>query len=252
MRSTTRRQPLHIIRATFRPLLCTAVWIGFANIGHSGIVFFNNATLFGQAMSLSGHPLVGVEDFEGSTLTAPSNQNINDPLTQGVSNGAYPTGLSQPMTVQTNTLNASATTPSPGSIMLLVPAGSRNSVSDVAVPASSAVSFDWIMHIPRIMGVGLNPIILHDGGLAELKVYNQHNQLLGTFQTPADAAASHFVGIQVTGIDRISRINFRGLSGFGRAAGDNAHLYIPEPSSAVMLCISALAFVVSVRTLQRK
>jgi hypothetical protein len=219
----------------------------FSPVGQAAVIFHNTSVAFDLAMDLAGHPLLGVEDFEGSTLTAPSNANINDPLSQGVPNGQYPAGLTQPMRVQTNTLNASPTTPSPGSIMLLVPAGSRNSVSDVVVPASSAVSFDWIMHNPHIMGVGLNPIILHDGGLAELKVYNQHNQLLGSFQTLADAAGSTFVGIQATGADRIERINFRGLSGFGRAAGDNARLHFPEPSSAAMLCIGGLAFVFSMR-----
>jgi hypothetical protein len=151
------------------------------------------------------------------------------------------------MRVQTNTLGASATVPSPGSIMLLVPAGSRNSVSDVVVPASSAVSFDWIFHNPHIRGVGLNPIILHEGGTAEIEVFNQNNQLVGSFMTAADAAGSLFLGIQATGTDRISRINFLGLSGFGRAAGDNARLYFPEPSSAVMVGIGALVSAVSLR-----
>jgi hypothetical protein len=232
-------------------LLCAAVLVAFANVGQAAVIFFNNAAVFDLAIDVAGHPFLGLEDFEGSTLTAPSNANINDPLTQGVPNGQYPSGLTQPMRVQTNTLGASPTTPSPGSIMLLVPAGSRNSVSDVVVPASSAVSFDWIMHNPHIMGVGLNPIILHDGGLAEIKVYNQHNQLLGTFQTPADAAATNFVGIQATGTDRIGRINFLGLSGFGRAAGDNARLFFPEPASAAILLIGAAVCGLGMRTRKR-
>jgi hypothetical protein len=203
----------------------------------AAVVFSNSSAVFNAAMAAATNPYLGTEDFEGSSLTAPSNQNINDPLTQSVPNGAYSSGLTQPMTVQTNTLGASPATPSPGSIMLLVPAGSRNAISDVVVPASSAVSFDWIFHDPRIRGVGLNPIILHDGGTAEVKVYNQDNVLLGSFTTPADAIGSNFLGIQAIGTDRISRVNFRGLSGFGRAAGDNAALFIPEPSNLVLLAI---------------
>jgi hypothetical protein len=236
-----------IRRAAFGAAISAAFVFAFSAIAQAGVLFYATSTAFDLAMDAAGHPLFGVEDFEGSTLSAPSNQNINDPLTQGVPNGAYSSGLTQPMRVQTNTLGANPTTPSPGSIMLLVPPGSRNSVSDVVVPASSAVSFDWIMHDPRIRGVGLNPIILHDGGLANLKVYNQHNQLLGTINTPADAAGTNFIGIQATGRDRIARINFLGLSGFGRAAGDNARLHFPEPTSAAMLCMGALGFSLSMR-----
>jgi hypothetical protein len=209
----------------------------FSQAISAAVVFSSSAAVFSAAMAAADNPHLGTEDFEGSSLTAPSNQNINDPLTQFVANGVYSSGLVQPMTVQTNTLGASPTTPSPGSIMLLVPAGSRNAISDVVVPASSAVSFDWIFHDPRIKGVGLNPIILHDGGTAEVKVYNQNNVLLGSFTTPADAIGSNFLGIQATGTDRISRVNFRGLSGFGRAAGDNAALFIPEPSNLALLAI---------------
>jgi hypothetical protein len=246
-----RRPILRAFLAAIAPLLSAAIWAAATNTVHAAVIFHNTSLAFDLAMDLAGHPLLGVEDFEGSTLTAPGNANINDPLTQGVPNGFYPSGLTQPMRVQTNTLGAAPTTPSPGSIMLLVPAGSRNSVSDVVVPASSAVSFDWIMHNPHIMGVGLNPIILHEGGLAELKVYNQHNQLLGSFQTAADAAGSTFVGIQVTGTDRIERINFLGLSGFGRAAGDNARLHFPEPSGLALIAIGGLAFTTLRRRLCR-
>lgn len=247
MNRTIEQPASSSFRRTFRALLSLGVLIAFVDSAQAAAIFFNNSTAFGLAMSLADHPFLGLEDFEGSTLTAPWNQNINDPLTQGVPNGAYPSGLTQPMRVQTNTLGASATVPSPGSIMLLVPAGSRNSVSDVVVPASSAVSFDWIFHDPHIKGVGLNPIILHDGGTAQVKVFNHNNQLLGSFVTPADAAGTQFLGIQATGTDRISRINFLGLSGFGRAAGDNARLYFAEPSSAAMLCIGALVSAVSLR-----
>ncbi|MEX2307679.1 MAG: hypothetical protein WD738_08815 [Pirellulales bacterium] len=230
--------PSSAFRNALRTLITLGVLLAFSEIAQAGVLFFNSDLAFDAAVDLADYPFLGREDFEGSTLTAPGNANINDPLTQGVPNGFYPSGLTQPMRVQTNTLNASPTVPSPGSIMLLVPAGSRNSVSDVVVPASSAVSFDWLMLEPRIKAVGLNPIILHEGGLAELKVYNQSNQLLGSFQTLADAAATNFVGVLATGTDRIGRINFLGLSGFGRAAGDNADLYFPEPSTAVMVAVA--------------
>jgi hypothetical protein len=249
---TVRQAKLSSYRAAFRATISMALLLAFSAAAQAGVIFYTNAAVYGLAMDAAGNPFFGFENFEGSTLSAPSNQNLNDPLTQGVPNGAYPAGLTQPMSVQTNTLGASPTNPAPGSILLLVPAGSRNSDSDVVVPASSAVSFDWILHDPRIKGVGLNPIILHDGGLANLKVYNQNNQLLGSLNTPADATGSNFVGIQATGTDRIGRINFLGLSGFGRAAGDDAILHFPEPSSAVLLGVGTLLSVLSTRKRARR
>jgi hypothetical protein len=208
--------------------------------GYAAVVFFTSQPAFSLAMAAANNGPLGIETFEESTLTAPSNQNINPPLTQGVPNGSYAAGLIQPMQVQTNSLSGAASIQS-GNIMLIVPGGSRNAISHVVVPASSADSMDWIMLDPRIRGVGLNPIILQDGGTAHIQVFNQGNQLLGSFDTPADPTGINFVGIQATGSDLINRINFLGTSGdFRRAAGDNAILFVPEPTSFTVILIGAL------------
>ncbi len=88
---------------------------GQAKPAKADIIFFaNDAAGFVAAQTASGNTTLGTETFEQSTVAPGTFAVFDDPLTQGVPNGPFPTGLTVPMTIQSNVLGGAATSPSPG------------------------------------------------------------------------------------------------------------------------------------------
>ena len=237
---------MRIARSFIFSVLC----LGFAVAADGALVFFpNNAA--GFAIAMSGSTLIGVENFEGSTLTPGAIVGFNDPLTQGVANGPYPAGLTQPITVQSNLSGGAPTNPNPRGVngLAALSAGAAGNVSDIVTTNFVADSLDWIFApADGITGVGLNPLSLLPTGTLEIRVFGTSNNLLGTTTIAGDAAGTNFLGIQATGGDLIGRINFFSLVN-GVEGGDNAQLFregrvvggvIPEPASLTIWALGAI------------
>lgn len=220
----------------------------------SAIVFFSNdQSGFNNAMSVvENNKLLGTETFANSSLGTNSNVNPSPPVfTQGVANFPYSSGLSMPMTVQSNTLGGSASSISQGSSLLAVgPNSNRGNISPVITIANISTSLDWIFDAAtEVDGVGLNPFSINSAGFADIvvTVYSPAQTLLGTLVFNADPAATQYLGIQATDGEIIGRINFYSPT-FGRLPGGiNASLYaLPEPSRTLCL-LAGMAFVLGGR-----
>jgi hypothetical protein len=202
------------------------------------IVFYNDLASFTSAMTTSGSKLIGTETFEESTLPPGTAGAADDPLTQGVANSSYPSGLLQPMTVQSNVSGGDATAPNPSGLsgLGLGSVGFDGAASDVVVAFSDSHSLDWIFDAAtRISGVGLNPLVFSPAGLLEIEIYDINNALLGSITIAGDEAGTNFLGIEATAGDLIGRIN---LFSDRFEGGDNAMLFhVPEPAMLGLLGI---------------
>lgn len=212
--------------------LIGALGVLFAVPVHAGIVFYaNNLAGFTSAMTTSGSTLIGTETFEESTLPPGTADGANDPLTQGVANSFYPSGLLQPMTVQSNVSGADAIAPNPRGLggLGLGSVGFEGAASDVVVAFSDSDSLDWIFDAAtRISGVGFNPLVFSPAGPLEIEIYDISNILLGSITIAGDPTGTNFLGIQATAGDLIGRIN---LFSDRFEGGDNVMLFqVPEPA----------------------
>ena len=171
-------------------------------------------------------------------------------------NGPFLAGLTQPITIQSNSLRGGANVPSPGTGLAAATAGSSGGVtSDVIFTAASSDSLDLILNsAPRLGGVSFNPLNSNFSGNAaagntlQVQVFDLNQMLLGTTSVVANPQGTNFFGIQATGTDTIGRINLFNLSlaGVESAGVDNVSLFqaavtpVPEPSTYVMFAIGLL------------
>ncbi|MDZ4403528.1 PEP-CTERM sorting domain-containing protein [Prosthecobacter sp.] len=201
----------------------------------------NDQTGFTTAMSaVTNNTLLGTETFGGSALGTNSNANPNPPITQGVPNFPYNSGLVMPMTVQSNSLGGSASVVSMGTILLAVgPNSTRGNITPVITIASTTNSLDWIFSpTTQVNGVGLNPFSINGAGFSNIVIsaYSTTGAFLGSTNFSADPASTQYLGVEATGGDQIGRINFWSPTAGRLPGGINASLYAtPEPGRAMLL-----------------
>ncbi len=233
--------------------LCAAT----ARPASADFIFFTNDQVgFLAAQTSSGNTPLGTETFDQSTATPGNVTVFNDPLTQGVPNGPFPTGLMQPFTIQSNTLAGGATSPSPQGFQGLVnfAEGGGGNTSDVVLANDTPDSLDFIFNrVTNIAGVGFNTISIFDASLLQIQVFDLDDVLRGTTMINGNPQGTNFIGIQATGDDRIGRINIFSTT-FGdsqQEGGDNIQLFqanvaaVPEPSTWAMMIIGVIGLVIA-------
>ena len=179
-----------------------------SSIGAGVVRFFTNDPT-GFAAATTGAIPLGVETFEENNSPS-GNVPINDPLTPGVANGVFPSGLAHPITLQSNMSGGNPVSPNPRgtSGLRLWNAGSGGATSDYVtagnVDATTRVdSLDIILNpADRIRAVSFNPIRPNVAFPVEVRVYDTDNNLLEEMTSvAADPAGTNFVGIVTTAGD---------------------------------------------------
>ena len=92
-----QRRLISVLTATL------VTWLGFPAVSHAGLVFYENDTT-GFDAAVSGETFLGVEDFESSTLASNSSAAFGSPLSQTSTNSPFPSGIGQPITVDTRAI----------------------------------------------------------------------------------------------------------------------------------------------------
>ena len=206
------------------------------------VIFFpNDQAGFLAAMAAAERKSLGVEDFEQSTVAPGASNNMPDPLTQGVANGPFPSGLNLPMTIQSNLNGGMPATPNPRGPNALITAavGALGATSDVLALNHFGDSLDLIFAAAEaIVGVGFNTVSLFGSETVDIRVFDTSNVLLGTHSAfPADAAGTNFFGIQAMPGSLIGRININGLGGVATGVDNVALFVVPEPGTLALLGI---------------
>lgn len=234
--------------------------LGAAPQAQAAILFFTDQATFTAAQSSAGNTLLGTETFEQSTAAPGSIVALNDPLQQGVANGPFLTGLTQPITIQSNTNGGNAATRSPlgaGGLAAAAAGNSTGVTSDSIFVEDPANSLDLILtSAPQLGGVSFNPLNSNAfggagaGNTLQVQVFDLNEVLLGTTNVIANPMGTNFFGVQVTDTNTIGRINLFNLSSSVESAGvDNVSLFqavvtpVPEPSTYAMFAIGLLTLV---------
>lgn len=203
--------------------------------------FYNQAS-FQAAATAGGKVQDCVEDFENTT-PGYFVVGFNDPLTQSVPNGPYPTGLRCPLTVQSNLMGNGGASPQPrgGNGLAAVEQGAGfGETSDIVVANYFVDGYDLIINDPAILAVGFNTLAVFGPGSVRIQIYDTSNLLVGTFNSAANAGGSNYFGyIHSAGI---GRVNIFDTSLTNAEGADNIELWsqIPAPGSAALLGLGGL------------
>ncbi|QDT01569.1 PEP-CTERM sorting domain-containing protein [Adhaeretor mobilis] len=235
-------------------LASLAITLVCAANAHAVISTFNDKTSYDAYAA--GRVLIGVEDFEQSTLpsngssnTAPNDFSpLSNPLTQAVENGMFPAGLIQPLTIQAVTIgdiSIGDTTPLVGDVLASFPVGGFGTTpyaSDVVLPNAGSAAIEIIFNSSNISAVGFNPIKNNSVvGSANVYAFDTLGNAIGSaYPTTADSLGTQFFGIGIDSGPFIGRIVIDSTSG-GAIGVDNISISaIPEPSSYALLGLVTL------------
>jgi len=231
------------------------------------LTFYSSDTDF--QLATTGLTSLGTEGFEQvDSNVLPYNTTgaaIDDPLTQTTSNPVYPNGIDLPITVQSNTLGANPTSPSPQgtnglTVQRLATRYSGDYVyrlnSTMLFPNSGSASIDYIFESSdKIRAVSMFPRALHPLDVTvDIRVYDVNNNFLGSTSVLTnignvsangiDYSLNPFLGIVSSTAD-IGRINLNGYitPGDSTVSGaDDITLLsaVPEPTCS-WLALGCLA-----------
>jgi len=237
----------------------TWIWIGTLlsiSDARAGVEFFVNDPA-GFAAATASLGLLGSEDWSSGSGDL---QTVTDPLLPGVAKGPFPNGVNPAtgMSVQSNTLGAVGTSPSPGGNLAFAPQGfvgeSGNvQPSDQLSANQNDDGFDMIFgngEVAEPTAVSLSPMFyrtsgLENAGTIAVRVFDETGTQLGTSSVPnvADVLETSFLGIVATDADRIGRVNLWTAPN-AVAGADNIFVYqAPEPSAALASVIALTALV---------
>jgi hypothetical protein len=197
-----------------------AMILVFAGQASAGIIFYNTQATFDAATGLAGLTLLGMEDFESSTLAPGAIQDFDDPLAPGVANGPFPTGTNPAtrMTVQSNTSPDGFTVAPRGVTGLVTAAVGFEGAPDDQIgnnqePDSLDLIFASLAAAP-ITAVDLVPMFVDSLvtaalGDIQVQVFDIANTLLGSVLVTDITYANKlgYLGIIATAGDAVSRIN---------------------------------------------
>jgi hypothetical protein len=238
------------------PAHCFALLLFAAPATAVAVTTYTVSADFGTAVSSLA--LLGIEDFESSTLAPGSLMFVSDPLQPGIAKSVFPNGTNVVlgMSVQANTLGSSPVSPSPrlaGDALATASAGWIGTPTDQISTNHAGDSIDLIFST-AVKAVGLAPLFFNFNansatdipGTIRYEVFNSANVSLtsGTLAN-VDYSQNAFLGFATTGLDDIARINL-----FAVKALPNDELYVgvddirvytavPVPAAA-WLFVSAL------------
>jgi hypothetical protein len=200
--------------------------------------FVNNQAGFNAAVS--GRTAIGTETFEQSTIGPDDAQSANDPLTQGVANTTFPTGLIQPLTIQSNLNGANPATTNPrgtDGLAVFGPFPFFGVPTKVVYSNFDVDSTDYIFSITGVSAVGFNPANVFAAGTMTVTVFNAANVQIGQTTVPSNPEQTNHFGVLTTDGSAIGRINLFITGEFEGA--DNIALFattsaIPEPTTLAL------------------
>ena len=216
-------------------------------------------TNFNAQVAADSLVLKGSENFESSTLAPNNGQQLNSPLSPSVASGPFPTGTNATlgMTIQSNALGSSPTTPSNGGVnsLFVQSAGFVGGISDQVSTNLTSQSLDLIFGT-GIKAVNLAPLYFDlsataatsNPGTVLYKIYGPADVLLGSGSIGnVDYSQTDFLGVMATGADTIQRINlYIGITNTVVGVDDiSAYIVgdvveppppgVPEPASLTLL-----------------
>lgn len=199
--------------------------------------YYNQGAFQGAAIG-GGNVQTHVEDFEYPTIN--TLDILSDPLTQGVSNGAYfYQGTVGPLALQSNTTNGDNTSPRGGGQPMVGWQGGIGYTATDAVTTNYFVDgMDVIMLGADVTAIGFNPICYSGSDTVTIKLFDLANNSLGTFSSPANSNELDYFGFVSN--TPIGRVNI--LGGFNAEGADNIELWarIPAPGSVALLGLGGL------------
>lgn len=217
-----------------------SVCAGFAVASASAQDYYSQGAFQAAAIG-AGLGQYAFEDFEGAT-PGYGVIGMDDPLSQGVPNSVYASGLVAPIQVQGNTIPGNPNKISPqgvgGLAAVEFPGFGFGNSSDVVVSNYFVNGLDII--IPAgAAGVGFNIVDIFGNGTGQIGIYDTNDAFLGAFKVGADAAGSNFFGYVSAG--GIGRVNIYSPGG-GAEGGDNVELWnpVPAPASVAVLGLGGL------------
>jgi hypothetical protein len=188
-----------------------------------------------------GNVLQGVEDFEypGGYFVAVG----VDPLTQGVANGVYTQGTIQPISIQSNLMGDGGMTLQPRGgpqPLAFFEGGMGFSATDSVIANYFVDGLDVIMLNSDVTAIGFNPMVYSGSDTLNIQIFDTANNLLGTFQSPANQNETDFFGFISNGTP-IGRVNLFGIGNNAEGA-DNISIWtrIPAPGAAALLGLGGL------------
>ncbi len=209
------------------------------------LTWFNNQADFEAAAAGGGNVLVGVEDYEASTLPGNAVDGFDDSLEFGIPNGPdgfpYPNGTDglAALTTQSNNLGANGFDPSPagGNGLAAGSNGFLGFTSDGVVSNTFVNGLDLIFSGDNNSAVGARIVdALGSQTGVEIMVFDTSNNLLGQMHVSGDAGGSSFTGVIST--SPIGRIN---MFSDGAEGGDDIQLWvIPAPASMSLLALGGM------------
>ncbi len=207
---------------------------GFAATSAMGQDYYNQAA-FEAAAAGGGNAHISTEDFENSTPGYVI-VGFGDPLTYGTPNYPFDSGLNTRLTVQSNTLgNGKTVSPHGANGLAAIEKGAGfGESSDIVVANYFVDGFDILTMDANITAVGFNTLDVFGANSVGVMIFDTSNNLLGSFNSGADAGGSSFFGF-VSGTP-IGRINVFDAAG-GAEGADNIQIWsrVPAPGSAAIL-----------------
>jgi hypothetical protein len=198
---------------------------------------YYNQGAFQAAATGGGNGQTWLEDFEYPTISTLTI--LTDPLTQGVSNGAFTSGTLGPLALQSNTTNGNSPSPRGGGQPMVGWQGGIGYTATDAVTTNYFVDgMDVIMLGTDVTAIGFNPICYSGGDTVTIKLFDLANNPLGTFSSPASNAEKDFFGFVSN--TPIGRVNI--LGGFNAEGADNIELWarVPAPGATALLGLGGL------------
>jgi len=217
------------------------------------IIFFVNDN---AGFNAATNPMIflGSEDFESSTLSTGEVAGVNDPLTGGVANGPFASGINSNLglSIQSNVLAGNATTTAPFGISGLATYadGFGFSPSDQLTTQFMTHSLDLIFDL-NTSAVEFSPLFVHGSsnpnlvGPITVDVYDQNNVFLDSLVVPDVSffLVDKTVGIVANGGDEIGRVNLYDENNTQHWQGvDDIGAYsVPEPNLSMVGFIAILS-----------
>ena len=232
---------------SMRTIALAVLIMALPAMAQAQLTFFADPNSFTDFNPSQGYiSTIGPETFEENTLGTSEETWPNDPLTYGVPNDGFPTGLDHNLTIQSNTLGGNASQASPRGTAGLYAMGlgiGYGEVSDIVVADISNDSFDIILPaVGAFRSLYFDALSIYSDPV-QIQVYDQNNTLLGQANNMPASAAGNFVGLglDLASADTIGRVNIF-APGVDWEGADNIEVYaIPEPGTLSLLTIVGLA-----------